>query len=51
MQQVTLDIDNNEDTPPGSVIVPERQQQLIALMADAIVAVVQRDPGEDHEPA
>lgn len=50
MQQVTLDLDNSEDNPPEPVIKPARQQQLIALMADAIVAVLQRDPGEDHEP-
>ncbi len=49
MQQVTLDLDNSDDTRP--VMAPERQQQLIALMAAAIVAVVQRDQGEDHEPA
>ena len=51
MQQVTLDLDNSEDTPPGPVMEPERQQQLIALMAVAISAVVQREQGEDHEPA
>lgn len=49
MQQVPLELDNSEDTPPGPVMEPERQQQLIALMADAIVAVVQRDPGDDHD--
>jgi len=49
MQQVTLDLDNSEDNPPGPVIEPEQKQQLITLMADAIVAVVQRQPGEDHE--
>ena len=51
MQQVTLDLDNSEDTPPGPVMAPERQQQLIALMADAIVAVQQHDQGEEYEPA
>ena len=51
MQQVTLDLDNSEDTPLGPVMEPERQQQLIALMADAIVAVAQRDQGQDHEQA
>ena len=50
MQHATLDLDNSEDNPPGPVIEPARQQQLIALMAEAIVAVVQRDQGEDHEP-
>ncbi len=51
MQQVTLDLDNSEDTLPGPVMAPERQQQLIALMADAIVAILQYDRGEDHEQA
>jgi hypothetical protein len=51
MQQVTLDLGNSEDTPPGPVMEPERKQQLVALMAEAIVAVVQRDQGEDHEQA
>ena len=51
MQQVTFDLDDSEDTPPGPVMEPERQQQLIALMAEAIVAVVQPDQGDDHEPA
>jgi hypothetical protein len=51
MQQVTFDLDNNEDIPPGPVMEPERQQQLIALMAEAIVAVVRRDQGEDNEQA
>ncbi len=51
MQQVTLDLDNSEDTLPGTVMEPERQQQLIALMAAAIVALVQRDQGVNHEPA
>jgi hypothetical protein len=49
MQQVTIDLDNSEDNPPESVMAPERQQQLIALMAEAIVAVVQNHPGDDHE--
>ncbi len=51
MQQVTLDLDNDEDARLGPVIEPERQQQLIALMAQAIAAVVQSNQGEDHEPS
>lgn len=51
MQQVTLDLDNKEDTLPGPAMEPEQHQQLIALMAEAIVAVVQRNLGEDHEQA
>ena len=50
MQQVTLDLDHHEDARPGPVIEPERKQQLIALMAQAIAAVVQSNQGEDHEP-
>jgi hypothetical protein len=51
MEQVTLDLDNSEDTLPKPVIEPERQQQLIALMTEAIATVVQRAQGEDHEQA
>ena len=50
MQQVTLDLDNNEDAHRGPVIEPEQKQQLLALMAQAIAAVVQSNQGEDHEP-
>ena len=49
MQQVTLDLDTDQEARPGPVIGPERIQQLIALMAQAMVAVVPSDPGEDHE--
>jgi hypothetical protein len=49
MQQATLDLDHNENARPGPVMEPERQQQLITLMAQAIAAVVPSDPGEDHE--
>ncbi len=49
MQQITLDLDNDEDARPSPVIEPERKQQLIALMAQAMVAVVQSNLGEDHE--
>jgi hypothetical protein len=51
MQQTTLDLDPNEETVPGPVLDPERQQQLIALMAAAMVAVRQSNGGEDREPA
>lgn len=51
MQQITLDLDNDENPSPGPVMNPEQEQALIALMADALVAVVQRPQGEDHEPA
>lgn len=55
MQQVTLDLDldldSNEDDRPGPVLDREREQQLIALMAQAIVEVLQSTQGENHEPA
>ncbi len=50
MQQVTLDLDNVEDAQRGPVIEPEQKQQIIMLMAQAIVAVVQSNQEEDHEP-
>jgi hypothetical protein len=49
MQQITLDLDTDEEARPGPMIEPERIQQVIALMAQAIAAVVPSDPGEDHE--
>jgi len=48
MQQITLKLDN--DHRPGLILEPQREQQLIALMAQVIVAVVQNQRGEDHEP-
>ncbi len=51
MQQVTLNLDNDEQARPSPVIEPERKQQLIALMAQAIVAVVHSTQGEDYEPS
>jgi hypothetical protein len=51
MQQITLDLDNAESTRPGPVMEPKRQQQLITLMAEAIVAVQKNAQGDDHEPA
>ena len=50
MQQATLDLNNDEDADRGPVIEPEQKQQIIMLMAQAIVAVVQSNKGEDHEP-
>ncbi len=49
MQQVTLDLDNDADLAAGPPMTPEQEQQLIALMAKAIVAVLQNAQGEDHE--
>lgn len=50
MQQATLDLDNNEDAHRGPVIEKEQKQRIIVLMAQAIVAVVKSNQGEDHEP-
>lgn len=51
MQQVTLAFEQEEPTPHGPPIAAEREQQLVELMAQAIVAVLQHRDGEDHEPA
>ena len=48
MQQTTLEL--GEDDRPSLVMEPELEQQLIALMAQAIVAILQSHWGEDHEP-
>ena len=48
MQQITLELGNDADNRPRLMLEPE--QQLIALMAQAIVAVLQSHWGEDHEP-
>ena len=50
MQQITLELDNDVDDRPGPVMEPEQEQQLIAVMAQAIVAVLKSQWGEDHEP-
>ena len=50
MQQITLELDSNEDDPPSLTLEPEREQRLIALMAQVLVAVVQTHGGDDHEP-
>jgi len=50
MQQTTLELGNDEDDRPSLTLEPVREQQIIALMAQIIVAVVQNHGGEDHEP-
>ncbi len=50
MQQITLELDSDEDNRPSLLLEPEREQQIIALMAQLILAVVQTHGGEDHEP-
>ncbi len=43
MQQSTLDLDDAHDIPPELKMAPERQQRLLDLMAEAIVAVWQSE--------
>jgi hypothetical protein len=49
MQQITLELGSDENNRPTLTLEPEREQHLIALMAQVIVAVVQNHGGEDHE--
>lgn len=49
MQQFTLELDRDENDRPSLTLDPQREQQLIALMAQVILAVVQIQGGEDHE--
>ncbi|MCP3883076.1 MAG: hypothetical protein GY701_32465 [Sulfitobacter sp.] len=50
MQQITLELDRDEDNRPTLTLEPEREQRIITLMAQIIGAVVQHHGGEDHEP-
>jgi hypothetical protein len=43
MQQITLDLDDAHDLPPALKMAPERQQRLLDLMAEAIVAMWQSE--------
>jgi len=49
MQQITLELDSDEDNRPTLTLEPEREQRIIVLMAQLILAVVQNPRGEDHE--
>jgi len=49
MQQITLELDSDEDGRPSLTLEPEREQRLIALVAKVLVAVVQTLGGDDHE--
>lgn len=51
MQQVTLAFEHDEPAPHGPPIEAEQERQLVELMAQAIVAVLQRRDGEEHESA
>jgi hypothetical protein len=48
-QQINLDLAAVDEAHLGLTIPPEREQQLIALMAQAIVAAYQLAPEVDHE--
>jgi len=49
-QQIKLDLAEVDAVHPGPTIPAEREQQLIALMAQAIVAVCPLAREADHEP-
>lgn len=49
MQPSTLDLDNAHDLPPELKMAPERQQRLLALMAEAIVAVWQSEQEANND--
>ena len=49
MQQVTFAFENDAATQPSPPIEAEREQLLVALMAQAIVAVLQHRQGEEDE--
>ncbi len=49
MQQTTLDLDDAHDIPPELKMTPERQQRLLALMAEIIVTVWQNEQENDHD--
>jgi len=50
MQQMTLELNSDANELPSLTLDPVREQQLIALMAQLIIAVVHNPVGEDHEP-
>lgn len=49
MQQITLELGSEEDDRPTLTLDPEREQQLVALMAQVILAVTLNPGGEVHE--
>lgn len=48
MRQITLDLRDQNDQPP-LMLEPDREQQIIALMVQVILAVAQNHEGKDHE--
>jgi hypothetical protein len=49
MQQITLELGNDENDHPTPTLEPEREQRLIALMAQILVAMVQNQGEGNHE--
>lgn len=49
-QQINLNLVVVDDAHPDPTIAPEREQQLLALMAQAIIAVCPLAREIDHEP-
>ena len=49
MQQFTLSLDDPQDITSGLELTPEREQRLIALMAEAILAVLQHTRETDDD--
>lgn len=49
MHQSTLDLDDGHDHPPALKMTPERQQRLLALMGEALVAVWQSKQEDNHD--
>jgi len=48
-RHIRRDPDEDNDVRPSPTMPPEREQPLIALLAEAIVAVWQREQEADHE--
>jgi hypothetical protein len=48
-QQIELNLDEADEVHPRPTIPPEREPQLIALMAQAIVAAWQREQEAEHD--
>jgi len=48
MQQINLELDDGG--APSPTLTPTQIQALISVMTDALIAVLENAPGEDHEP-
>ena len=50
--QIRLDLDEDNEVRPNPTMQPEREQHLIALMAEAILAVWRRElsPPDEYSP-